>query len=112
VALLTFPVLATVVLSALSLSSSVYLPAIVTTGDKAALALTGIAVGLGYGLGEELGWTGFAIPRLRLRRSVLTTGLIVGFLWGAWHVPVTIWASGDSSGAFAPDVFLAPFLSM
>jgi uncharacterized protein len=25
-------------------------------------------------------------------------------------VPVTIWASGDSSGAFAPDVFLAPFL--
>jgi hypothetical protein len=51
----------------------------------ATLLLTGIAVGLLVGFCEELGWTGFAIPRLRRRYGVLTTGLIVGLLWGAWH---------------------------
>ena len=49
------------------------------------LLLIGLVVGLVTGIFEELGWTGFAIPRLRLRYGVLTTGLIVGVLWGAWH---------------------------
>ena len=65
-----------------------FLPGIVTTDDKASLLLFGIAVGLWVGFFEELGWTGFAVPRLRLRYGVLTTGLIVGLLWGAWHFPV------------------------
>jgi len=47
---------------------------------------------------EELGWTGFAMPRLRLRYAVLGTGLIVGGLWGAWHLPINYWASGVTSG--------------
>ena len=36
------------------------------------------------GIFEELGWTGFAMPTLlrRMRYGVLTTGLIVGVLWG------------------------------
>ena len=59
---------------------------------------------------EEIGWTGFAIPRLRLSHGVLTTGVTVGALWGAWHVPVTVWASGDSAGAFSPTLFVPPFL--
>ncbi len=46
VALLPAPLVATAVLLALSLTSPVYLPGIVTTGDKATLVLTGIAVGL------------------------------------------------------------------
>jgi len=59
---------------------------------------------------EELGWTGFAVPGLRLRYGVLTTGLIVGFLWGAWHFLVTFWASGDSSGALSLPLFLPPLV--
>ena len=50
------------------------------------------------------------MPRLRLRYGVLTTGLIVGFLWGAWHFLVTFWGSGDSSGAFSLDLLLPPLL--
>ena len=42
--------------------------------DKASLLLSGIAVGLGAGFFEELGWTGFAMPRLRLRHGVLPPG--------------------------------------
>jgi membrane protease YdiL (CAAX protease family) len=51
-------------------------------------------VGLVGGFIEELGWTGFAVPGLKPRYGVLATGLIVGFLWGAWHVPITLWSTG------------------
>ncbi len=49
--------------------------------------MAGIAVGLVVPFFEELGWTGFAIPELGKRYGILTTGLIVGLLWGAWHFP-------------------------
>jgi membrane protease YdiL (CAAX protease family) len=85
----------------LSLLFPEFLPGIFTTDDKASLLLLGIAAGLVAGIFEELGWTGFAIPRLRLRYGVLTTGLIVGVLWGAWHFLVNFWSSGSPSGAFS-----------
>lgn len=106
VALLTVPLVAAATLFALSLISPVFLPAIVTSADKASLLLAGLAVGLSGALAEELGWTGFAVPTLRLRHDILTTGLIVGLLWGVWHVPITFWASGTSSGALSLDGFL------
>jgi membrane protease YdiL (CAAX protease family) len=110
VALLTSPVLATLILLALSLLSPDFLPAIFTTNDKASLMLIGIVVGLVVGIFEEIGWTGFAIPRLRLRYGALTTGLIVGLLWAAWHCFVYFWGSGDSSGTFSLAIFLPEFL--
>ena len=101
VALLTAPLLMTAIPFALSLISPVFLPGIVTTDDKASLLLVGIVAGLLVGFFEELGWTGFAVPRLRLRYGVLATGLIVGLLWGAWHFLVTSGSSGSSSGALS-----------
>ena len=38
-------------------------------------------------LGEELGWRGFALPRLLKRFSPFTASLILGFIWGIWHLP-------------------------
>jgi membrane protease YdiL (CAAX protease family) len=82
---------------ALSLTSREFLPNILTTSDKAALLLMGLAYGLiGGAFFEELGWTGFAVPRLRQRHGVLTTGLIVGVLWGTYHFSVIYWASSPS----------------
>lgn len=52
----------------------------------------GIAAGLLAGFFEEIGWTGFATPRLLERYSPLRAGLILGLAWGAWH------ALGDFSG--------------
>ncbi len=37
--------------------------------------------------GEELGWRGYALPKLLAERSVLAASLILGALWGAWHLP-------------------------
>ena len=109
ISLLTAPVLAVAVLLVLSLASPAYLPALFTTVDKPGLLLTGVMVGLlGGGLMEEPGWTGFAVPRLRLRYDVLSTGLIVGGLWGVWHFLPTYWGSGDSSGVLSLSLLLPP----
>ena len=35
---------------------------------------------------EEVGWSGFATDRLRVRYGALHTGLIIGSFWAAWHV--------------------------
>ena len=105
VALLTAPLSMVAVLLALSLVSPEYLPRIFTASDRTALLLMGIAVGLMAGIFEELGWTGFAVPTLRLRYGVLPTGLIVGVLWGAWHLPVNFWASGVTAGELSLAVF-------
>ncbi|NIV35134.1 MAG: CPBP family intramembrane metalloprotease, partial [Anaerolineae bacterium] len=110
IALLTAPLSMIAVLFALSLTSPLFLPGIVTTDDKATLLLTGIVAGLMVGFFEELGWTGFAIPRLRLRYGVLTTGLIVGLLWGAWHF-LLFWESGSFSGALSLALLLGRLFS-
>jgi len=109
-ALLATPLLGTAILLALSLFSPEFLPVIAASDDKATLLLTGIAVGLMVGIFEELGWTGFAIPRLRRRYGVLTTGLIVGVLWGAWHF-IVFWQSDSFSGALPLVLLLGQLFS-
>lgn len=99
VALLAAPLLITMVLLALSLISSEFQPAIFTSDSRLALVLSAVTAGLVVGLFEELGWTGFAVPSLKRRFGVVTTGLIVGLIWGAWHFP-PFWKT---------DTFSAPF---
>lgn len=111
VALLAAPLLTLVVLLALSLLSGEFLPGIFASDDRGSLLMFGIAVGLGAGFFEELGWTGFATPALRRHHSVLATGLIVGVLWGAWHFLVNVWGGGNWAGSLSSALFLPAILT-
>jgi membrane protease YdiL (CAAX protease family) len=99
VALFATPLVAAIILLVLSLLSPEFVPGIITSNDKGTLIVTGIVMGLFVGLFEEIGWIGFIVPRMRKRFSVLTTGIIVGLLWGAWHFP-PFWQSDTFFGAF------------
>lgn len=52
-------------------------------------SLEGVAwiVGVFYGIGEEPGWRGFALPRLQRGRSALSATFILAALWFLWHAP-------------------------
>jgi uncharacterized protein len=43
--------------------------------------------GLLYGIGEEAGWRGFALPRLQTGRSAFVATLILTVSWALWHTP-------------------------
>jgi membrane protease YdiL (CAAX protease family) len=56
-------------------------------------------------LGEELGWRGFALPRLLEGRSALSAAVILGVIWGVWHLPAFIIA-GTPQASISLPVFL------
>jgi membrane protease YdiL (CAAX protease family) len=39
-------------------------------------------------LTEEAGWAGFAQPRLQSKFNALTASIVLGVLWGFWHLPL------------------------
>jgi membrane protease YdiL (CAAX protease family) len=110
VALLSAPLAAMAVLYALSLTSRDYLPRIATTDDRAFLVQFSILSALIVGIFIELGWTGFAVPKLSARYGIAWTGLIVGLLWGAWQSFVVYWGGGDSPGTLPPAFFFPAVL--
>ena len=62
--------------------------------------LSGFLLMLPFGpLAEELGWRGFAIPRMQKGMNALVASLVMGLIWWAWHLPQLLipelqWAVG------------------
>ncbi|HSR21009.1 MAG TPA: CPBP family intramembrane glutamic endopeptidase [Anaerolineales bacterium] len=107
VALFTAPVVFAAVHLILGRVSEAYTPGLLTTPNRAGFLLSGLMSALVVGILEEIGWTGFAIPRLLPRRGLLTTGLIVGILWGGWHLlPHNFWAAQISAGDLPMGIFI------
>jgi CAAX protease family protein len=57
----------------------------------------GVAFGVLAGFVEEIGWTGFALPKLARSFSAFSSAVLLGILWGLWHLPVV-----DYLGAATP----------
>ena len=52
------------------------------------------------GLGEELGWRGYALTNLQMTKSPFISSLIVGAFWGVWHLPIIYYFSSQSGLLF------------
>jgi membrane protease YdiL (CAAX protease family) len=89
---------------ALSFVASDFRPALLDSNDKVGILMSALGPALLVGSLEEIGWTGFAVPQIRAGRSILVTGLAVGVVWGAWHLPL-FWQV-DSFSATVPLVIL------
>ena len=55
------------------------------------------------GLGEEPAWRGFALPRLLERHQALTASLLLGVVWGLWHLPLVF---TEGSALFGQPIWL------
>lgn len=51
--------------------------------------------------GEEWGWRGYVLPRLQAKYSALVASLIVGVIWGVWHLPKFLGTGLGNERSFA-----------
>ena len=48
------------------------------------------AINMFFALGEEAGWRGYMMPRLKERFGLLNGRLLGGVVWGVWHWPLML----------------------
>jgi len=64
-------------------------------------------------LSEEIGWRGYALGRLQTRWNALTSSLIVGLVWGLWHLPLFMIAGTSMHELGLPFIgFLVGFMAI
>ncbi len=62
----------------------------------------------GGGLGEELGWRGFALPRLQARMGAVRASALLGVVWALWHLPLVFVSSSPLLQGAVLALFIAP----
>jgi uncharacterized protein len=72
------------------------------------LFLMGVFFGVPAGLLEEIGWSGFAFPKMSSHDNALGASILLGLLWGLWHLPVVNYlGTATPRGAYWFPFFLA-----
>jgi membrane protease YdiL (CAAX protease family) len=91
-AILTFPVLIVALLLVLSnFASTEFTPNILAIG---------VIMGLFAGFLEEVGWTGYAYPKMRDKHGALRAALILGLIHGLWHIGPNYLFEASSMGVY------------
>jgi membrane protease YdiL (CAAX protease family) len=55
--------------------------------------------------GEEIGWRGFALPGLQMKYHPVLASVILGVLWGLWHLPL-FWIEGSAQQSMSVQFFI------
>jgi membrane protease YdiL (CAAX protease family) len=77
------------------------------------LFIFGAAFGVIAGFFEEIGWMGFAFPALARKQNALKSAVILGLLWGIWHLPaIDYLGTATPHGRFFVPYFLVFTTSM
>lgn len=64
---------------------------IIDTANPFSMTITVfLATFISSGMGEEFGWRGYVLPRLQAKWNALTSSIVLGLLWAAWHIPAFI----------------------
>ena len=123
VAILAAPITVFLTLFILYILSPIFLPGIFSPGEspfasafglsgsnKISLLLFVVMLGLFNGFVEEIGWTGFATSRMKMGPAFISTGLIIGILWGLWHFHSNYLGSAEAAGPLPLPLYMAGLL--
>ena len=73
----------------------------------------GILFGIPAGFLEEIGWIGYAFPKMRSESNGLAPSILLGVLWALWHLPVIDYlGTATPHGVYWLPFFLAFTLAM
>lgn len=68
----------------------------------------GVSFGMVAGFFEEIGWMGYAFPQMARTGNALGAAILLGILWGSWHIPVIDYlGAATPHGAYWLPYFLA-----
>ena len=66
--------------------------------DLPGVILAAIVVSTPFQAGEEVGWRGYALPRLAARFGVGRASVLLGLVWACWHLPQFFIPEADTYG--------------
>jgi membrane protease YdiL (CAAX protease family) len=80
-------------------------------GENSGVLVITLLLGLIVLIGEEFGWRGYALPKLRANHTDLVSSIGVGIIWGLWHLP-NLWPFQPKQDALDLLFFMADIVTI